>query len=472
MTIYPLREPDLTGLDWQEDVICQVDFATAEPAGPTAGDRYINTVTGNSSITAQPVTADYIYEWNGSYWLETVPDLATAVFEQCSGTFLFYNGAAWVPFGSGVAHNSLSGLDGGQAVPSEYYHWIGSEYVDRFLRDGSIAMTGDLDVGQNDIIRTKYEWQKPVKDRIHNYTPGAFPPPTVGDRYIIPSWYAGGGAWAGHQNEIVEWQGAWEYTTPTEGMALWDKSKNELVWWNGSAWIKIPEYETFDWQKPVKSCFLGIPPGAPSLGDRYLVPVGAGGAWTGHDTEIAVWEITEVGAISVVYNWVFYTPSVGWAVFCPANPPSQPMNYFYYFDGTNWKRWEAFPLTFTSSALTETQYSGTTNWQTKTADGIPNPNGDYIVFFSCQFGGSSKVTEFDLRIWDAYTSTELLLHQMVPSSPFNIGPGSHYPIIAAQIPVFGLSHAGLHNFELQFRTNTSTKTVAIKNARMIIWRIG
>ncbi len=53
-----------------------------------------------------------------------------------------------------VAHNNLSGLQGGTAA--EYFHWTSSDYTERFLRDGTIPMTSDLDMGVNSISNIKH----------------------------------------------------------------------------------------------------------------------------------------------------------------------------------------------------------------------------------------------------------------------------------------------------------------------------
>lgn len=39
-----------------------------------------------------------------------------------------------------------------------------------------------------------------------------------------------------------------------------------------------------------KSATISAPPGSPGLGDLYLVPVGATGAWAGHDGQLAQWD--------------------------------------------------------------------------------------------------------------------------------------------------------------------------------------
>jgi len=55
---------------------------------------------------------------------------------------------AFTPSGASV-HNELSGLQGGSA--NEYYHWTFSDYTNRFLADGTIPMTSNLDMGTNNI---------------------------------------------------------------------------------------------------------------------------------------------------------------------------------------------------------------------------------------------------------------------------------------------------------------------------------
>lgn len=52
---------------------------------------------------------------------------------------------------------------------------------------------------------------------------------------------------------------------------------------------------------------LVTPPASPALGDRYIVPASATGAWAGQTGKIAVYQ----GA-----GWSFYTPKNGWTVRC------------------------------------------------------------------------------------------------------------------------------------------------------------
>ncbi|WP_201240205.1 DUF2793 domain-containing protein [Rhodothalassium salexigens] len=63
------------------------------------------------------------------------------------------------------------------------------------------------------------------------------------------------------------------------------------------------------------------PPVDPVEGDRHLVAVGAGGAWAGHDDQIAAW----------FSGWIFFVPAAGWQVFNAADGKA------YRFDGTSWR---------------------------------------------------------------------------------------------------------------------------------------
>lgn len=47
------------------------------------------------------------------------------------------------------------------------------------------------------------------------------------------------------------------------------------------------------------------PPGGPADGDRYLIPAGATGAWSGKTDQIAVYVLPETA-------WRYYIPKTGW----------------------------------------------------------------------------------------------------------------------------------------------------------------
>lgn len=158
------------GISWQEPIINQIDFTTAEPGSPTLGDRYINTVTGTSSGTAQSVVIDHIYEWNGVDWTDLTPSEGWATWDENLNAYFVYNGSAWVKFGAVITHNNLAGLQGGNGS-TEYYHmtaaedtWIGAaetkisvggNVVGNNVNDTLSAVytvSGELDVATGDLV--------------------------------------------------------------------------------------------------------------------------------------------------------------------------------------------------------------------------------------------------------------------------------------------------------------------------------
>lgn len=76
-----------------------------------------------------------------------------------------------------------------------------------------------------------------------------------------------------------------------------------------------------EWQELVLDKDLTDPPGGESTGDRYIVAAVAGGAWTGHEDDIAEYNGS---------GWDFFTPVEGWAVWVDDE------NILYVFDGANW----------------------------------------------------------------------------------------------------------------------------------------
>jgi hypothetical protein len=119
---------DINALDPQESVKDFRDFTANEPAAPSVGDRYVNTGTGLSSVTGQSVTANYIYQWNGTNWTEIIPDQGTRLADESTNDMMYYNGASWMNLGAVISHNDTSGLQGG--ISSEYYHLTASEHTE------------------------------------------------------------------------------------------------------------------------------------------------------------------------------------------------------------------------------------------------------------------------------------------------------------------------------------------------------
>ncbi len=74
-----------------------------------------------------------------------------------------------------------------------------------------------------------------------------------------------------------------------------------------------------EWQDSVISATTDIP-GSPVYGDRYIIPSGASGAWSGLDDDIAEYTTT----------WGYVTPSAGFSTWV------NDISAWYVYDGSNW----------------------------------------------------------------------------------------------------------------------------------------
>lgn len=141
----------IAGLDWQQSVLASIDLTDSEPTSPSVGDRYINEGTGTSNVTSQSVTIEYIYEWNGVDWTETIPNEGYTVWDENEDTNYVFNGTTWVEFGSTVSHNNTTGLQGG--TTSQYYHLTSAQHTTLtgfdptdYLLDTTDTFTGILSI--------------------------------------------------------------------------------------------------------------------------------------------------------------------------------------------------------------------------------------------------------------------------------------------------------------------------------------
>ncbi len=101
---------ELSTFDWQESVADELDFTAAEPAGPSVGDRYINTGSGASSVTGQTVAANDIEEWNGTNWTEITPTEGAATVVEDINEVKVYSGSAWGDFATYLADRSVTDI--------------------------------------------------------------------------------------------------------------------------------------------------------------------------------------------------------------------------------------------------------------------------------------------------------------------------------------------------------------------------
>ena len=133
----------ISGLQWQYSIIDQLSFPVEEPAAPTEGDRWINTVTGTGSQSPSiTFNEDSIYEWISGSWVEFVPVEGWTLWDEFQDTNYTFNGAGWVEFGSTVSHNNTLGLQGGTAT--EYYHFTSAQHTSILALETNATHTGEV----------------------------------------------------------------------------------------------------------------------------------------------------------------------------------------------------------------------------------------------------------------------------------------------------------------------------------------
>ena len=122
----------LNGVAWQDPIISEL---STPPVGPSTGDRYIVTPTGLGAWAGQD---NSIAEWDGSAWVFAAPAEGWAAFNETTDTYRMFNGLVWGNFGAVVDHGSLTGLGD-------------DDHTQYLLVSGTRAMTGNLNMGTNDI---------------------------------------------------------------------------------------------------------------------------------------------------------------------------------------------------------------------------------------------------------------------------------------------------------------------------------
>jgi hypothetical protein len=123
----------LGGLDWQESVLDK-DLSTP-PGGPGVGDRYIVNPTGTGAWAGHD---NEIAEWDGSVWVFSVPDNGTVAKVEDENLWYMSDGAAWSVWNLPIDHGGLLGL-------------LDDDHTQYLLANGTRAMSGDLDMGTNDV---------------------------------------------------------------------------------------------------------------------------------------------------------------------------------------------------------------------------------------------------------------------------------------------------------------------------------
>ena len=105
------------------------------------------------------------------------------------------------------------------------------------------AVAGVLPTNNNHLATKSYvdglvqglDWQDSAKDKDLSAPPSS---PSTGDRYIIGG--SATDAWSGHDYDVTEWNGSsWDFTSKSEGMAVWVEDEDVLYTYNGSSWVKF-----------------------------------------------------------------------------------------------------------------------------------------------------------------------------------------------------------------------------------------
>lgn len=124
----------LNGHDWQESVIDK-DLATP-PGSPATGDRYIVATGGTGAWVGKD---GQIAEWDGSAWVFAIPNEGFTTRVMDENLLYIHDGTAWGPLAATIDHGALIGL-------------ADDDHTQYLLINGTRAMSGDLDMGANDIV--------------------------------------------------------------------------------------------------------------------------------------------------------------------------------------------------------------------------------------------------------------------------------------------------------------------------------
>ena len=122
----------IQGLSWQDPVINEL---STPPGSPTTGDRYIVAPTGTGLWAGQD---NAIAEWDGAAWQFTTPTEGYVARNNTTDQFRLFDGVSWGAFEVNLDHGALLGLGD-------------DDHPQYLLVNGTRAMTGDLDMGTNDI---------------------------------------------------------------------------------------------------------------------------------------------------------------------------------------------------------------------------------------------------------------------------------------------------------------------------------
>jgi hypothetical protein len=192
----------------------------------------------------------------------------------------------------------------------------------------------------------------------------------------------------------------------------------------------------------VLSSTLATPPGSPTTGDRYIVPVGGLVAWTGQDANIAEWD----GAA-----WDYTSPVAGMVAWDRAN------HWFVGYDASGWNK-GAVTDPIPSGGVTHMMFwqaSAPTGW---TKGATHNNKGIRVTTGTGGSGGGGGTvgfsTLFGLTATDGYTlaTSDIASHTHTGTTGSENNSHSHQYVAPA-------SETGSADFSItQEQTSTTLST--------------
>jgi hypothetical protein len=99
------------------------DVLNTPPLLPLEGQRWL---VGAAPTGAWSGQAGRVAVWRNAAWVFVVPVHGSTLYNRATSAILQYDGVAWVSLVSGLAHNALSGLQGG--TTAQYYHLTSAEH--------------------------------------------------------------------------------------------------------------------------------------------------------------------------------------------------------------------------------------------------------------------------------------------------------------------------------------------------------
>jgi len=222
---------DLKNQDSWQNSILMFQNPNETLMSENTGDRYVATV--DSSGGSLDWTENYIYEYDGSDWIEIEPEDGKTLYNEDDSSFYTFDGSQWEKTENLFNHNTLSGLDGGGTT--YFYHLTQNAWDNLKLQDQrvyttsspsfkNVIITEEPDELDNAITINYFKnetienpWQKEVINFIDvsSETPSAY----EGVRYISSNTVSSSG-WI--EDYIYEHDGEdWIELEPRQGFSLY-----------------------------------------------------------------------------------------------------------------------------------------------------------------------------------------------------------------------------------------------------------